>query len=148
MAARKRSKRPASIKGLSVSPLGNITARNLARLKGLSELSASKLDVLAERIASAALENARRYTARTTLAKACISCCPASPGLPASTGKANESFWKCWGPAMLQVFPPLLPDVRHNIRCQAFTDCQLGLISPKELVEDIVGLPFGDRCCD
>jgi hypothetical protein len=61
MAARKRSKRPASIKGLSVSPPRNITARNLARLKGLSELSAGKLGVLAERIA------VRRFRKRSAI---------------------------------------------------------------------------------
>src|SRR5260370_9685492 len=61
MAPRKRCKRPASIRGLSVSPPGNITARNLARLKGLSELRVSKLDVLAERIA------VRRFRKRSAI---------------------------------------------------------------------------------
>src|SRR6266849_7232701 len=61
MAPRKRSKRPATIKDLSVSTPGNITAQNLARLKGLSELSAGKLEVLAERIA------VRRFRKRSAI---------------------------------------------------------------------------------
>jgi hypothetical protein len=51
MAPRKRSKRPASIKGLSVSPPSNITAQNLAAIEGPFGTGAGKLEVLAERIA-------------------------------------------------------------------------------------------------
>lgn len=59
-------------------------------------------------------------------------------------GKGERILLEVLGPGDVTGIPSLLPDVRHHIRCEAFTDCQLGLISPKELVEDIVGLPFGD----
>src|SRR5260370_26245353 len=58
--------------------------------------------------------------------------------------KGERILLEVLGPGDVAGIPSLLPDVRHNIRFEAFTDCQLGLISPKELVEDIVGLPFGD----
>jgi len=144
MAPRKRSKRPASIKGLAVSPLGNITAQNLARLKGLSELSAGKLEVLAERIA------VRRFRKRSAIyredhvGEGMYIMLSGIARLTCLNRKGERVLLEVLGPGDVAGIPSLLPDVRHNIRCEAFTDCQLGLISPKELVEDIVGLPFGD----
>ena len=38
--------------------------------------------------------------------------------------------------------PSLLPDIHHQLSCEAFTDCQIGLISPSGLVEGIVGIPL------
>jgi len=38
--------------------------------------------------------------------------------------------------------PSLLPDIHHNLWCEAFTNCQIGLISPRELVEGVIGIPL------
>jgi len=36
--------------------------------------------------------------------------------------------------------PSLLPDVRHTLQCEAFTECRVGIIAPEELVESIMKL--------
>lgn len=46
------------------------------------------------------------------------------------------------GPGDVVGIPSLLPDLRQNLRCEAFTDCQVGRIAPKTLVEDVIGVPF------
>src|SRR5229473_999745 len=144
MAPRKRSKRPASIRGLSVSPPGNITARNLARLKGLSELSVSKLDVLAEQIAVRRFRKRSAIYVEDHVGEGMYIMLSGIARLTCLNRKGERILLEVLGPGDVAGIPSLLPDVRHNIRFEAFTDCQLGLISPKELVEDIVGLPFGD----
>ncbi|MGH7814545.1 MAG: helix-turn-helix domain-containing protein [Candidatus Binataceae bacterium] len=40
------------------------------------------------------------------------------------------------------MIPSLLPDIHHKLACEAFTNCQMGLISPHKLVEGVVGIPF------
>ena len=37
--------------------------------------------------------------------------------------------------------PPLLPDVRHSLECEAFTDCEIGVLSADAMVET-VGLEY------
>ncbi len=46
------------------------------------------------------------------------------------------------GPGDVIEIPSLLPDIHHKLSCEAFTDCQIGLISPSEMVEGIVGIPL------
>lgn len=36
--------------------------------------------------------------------------------------------------------PSLLPDVRHTLQCEAFTECRVGMIAPEELLESIMRL--------
>jgi hypothetical protein len=36
--------------------------------------------------------------------------------------------------------PSLPPDIHHKLSLEAFTNCQIGLVSPSELVEGIVGI--------
>jgi CRP/FNR family transcriptional regulator, cyclic AMP receptor protein len=56
------------------------------------------------------------------------------------SGKRN--LLEVLGPGDVIEIPSLLPDIHHNLSFEAFSDCQLGLISPKELVEGIIGIPF------
>jgi hypothetical protein len=127
MAARKRSKRPASIKGLSVSPPRNITARNLARLKGLSELSAGKLDVLAERIAVRRFRKRSAIYSEDHVGEGMYIMLSGIARLTCLNRKGERILLEVLGPGDVVGIPSLLPDVRHNIRCEAFTDCQLDL---------------------
>ncbi len=46
------------------------------------------------------------------------------------------------GPGDVIEIPSLLPDIHHSLRCEAFTNCQIGLISPRQLVEGVVGIPL------
>jgi ribosomal protein L16 Arg81 hydroxylase len=46
------------------------------------------------------------------------------------------------GPGDVIEIPSLLPDIHHKLSLEAFTNCQIGLVSPSELVEGIVGIPL------
>jgi CRP/FNR family transcriptional regulator, cyclic AMP receptor protein len=46
------------------------------------------------------------------------------------------------GPGDMVGIPSLLPEIRQNLRCEASTECEIGRIAPKTLVEEVLGLPF------
>jgi CRP/FNR family cyclic AMP-dependent transcriptional regulator len=56
--------------------------------------------------------------------------------------KGKRNLLEVLGPGDVIQIPSLLPDIRHNLTCETFTDCQIGLIGPTALVEGIVGIPF------
>jgi CRP-like cAMP-binding protein len=45
------------------------------------------------------------------------------------------------GPGDVVCIPTLLPDVRHSLECEAFTECEIGELSAEALVET-VGLEY------
>ena len=56
--------------------------------------------------------------------------------------KGKRNLLEVLGPGDVIQIPSLLPDIRHKLTCETFTDCQIGLIGPAVLVEGIVGIPF------
>jgi CRP/FNR family transcriptional regulator len=56
--------------------------------------------------------------------------------------KRERNLLEVLGPGDVIEIPSLLPDIHHKLTCEAFTDCQIGLISPTALVEGVVGIPF------
>ncbi|MGA7869964.1 MAG: Crp/Fnr family transcriptional regulator [Candidatus Binatus sp.] len=56
--------------------------------------------------------------------------------------KRKRNLLEVLGPGDVIEIPSLLPDIHHKLTCETFTDCQIGLISPSELVEGIVGIPL------
>ncbi len=56
--------------------------------------------------------------------------------------KRERNLLEVLGPGDVIEIPSLLPDIHHQLTCEAFTDCQIGLISPPALVEGVVGIPF------
>lgn len=56
--------------------------------------------------------------------------------------KGKPILFEVLGPGDVIQIPLLLPDTRHKLTCEAFKDCQIGLINPTALVEGVVGIPF------
>lgn len=56
--------------------------------------------------------------------------------------KGERNLLEVLGPGDVIQIPVLLPDIRHKLTCEAFKDCQIGLINPTALVEGVVGIPF------
>jgi len=54
---------------------------------------------------------------------------------------AFTAGWEVLGPGDVICIPTLLPDVRHSLECEAFTECQVGVLSAQALVET-VGLQY------
>lgn len=55
--------------------------------------------------------------------------------------KGKRNLLEVLGPGDVIQIPSTLPDIRHKLTCETFTDCQIGLIAPAALVEGIVGIP-------
>lgn len=47
------------------------------------------------------------------------------------------------GPGDVICIPSLLPDLRHSLECEAFTECEIGVLSAEALVET-VGLQYAE----
>ena len=45
------------------------------------------------------------------------------------------------GPGDVVCIPTLLPDLRHSLECEAFTECEVGVLTAQALVET-VGLEY------
>lgn len=56
--------------------------------------------------------------------------------------KGKRNLLEVLGPGDVIQIPSLLPDIRHKLTCEAFSECRIGLIGPTPLVEGIVGIPY------
>jgi CRP-like cAMP-binding protein len=115
----------------------------LANLRGLAGLPRRKLQILADRVVIRTFARdvviheagqARHYMYILFSGIARLTCV---------NRKGNRVLLEVLGPGDVVAVPSLLPYVRSDLRFRAFTDCQIGLLTAKRLVQDIVGLPFG-----
>ena len=56
--------------------------------------------------------------------------------------KRERVLLEVLGPGDVICIPTLLPDVRHSLECDAFTDCEVGVLTAQALVETS-GLEYG-----
>ena len=53
-----------------------------------------------------------------------------------SVNRKNERvLLEVLGPGDVVCIPTLLPDLRHSLECEAFTECEIGVLSAQALVE-------------
>jgi CRP/FNR family transcriptional regulator, cyclic AMP receptor protein len=119
-----------------------VSAQDLAKLKGLAGLSLRKLEALRARM------RIRQFSKRSIVYKegeaddAVYILLSGIARLVFVNRKRERNLLEVLGPGDVIEIPSLLPDIHHKLTCEAFTDCQIGLISPTALVEGIVGIPF------
>jgi CRP/FNR family transcriptional regulator, cyclic AMP receptor protein len=119
-----------------------VSAQDLAKLKGLAGLSLRKLEALRARM------RIRQFSRRSIVYKegesddAVYILLSGIARLVFVNRKGERNLLEVLGPGDVIEIPSLLPDIHHKLTCEAFTDCQIGLISPTALVEGIVGIPF------
>ena len=118
-------------------------AQTLATSRGLAGLPARKLQILAERITirmfqrDAIIHEASQATHHMYILLSGVA------RLTCLNRKGQRVLLEVLGPGDVVGIPSLLPYVRSDLRFHAFTDCQVGVLTTKKLVEDVVGLPFG-----
>ena len=140
---------PRSSRGKSVRKSGArppqpraVSAQDLAKLKGLAGLSLRKLESLRARM------RIRQFSKRSIIYKegdaddAVYILLLGIARLVFVNRKGERNLLEVLGPGDVIEIPSLLPDVHHKLTCEAFMDCQIGLISPTALVEGVVGIPF------
>src|ERR1700730_2946999 len=140
---------PRSSHGKSVRQSGarppqprQVSAQDLAKLKGLAGLSLRKLEALRARM------RIRQFSRRSIVYKegesddAVYILLSGIARLVCLNRKRKRNLLEVLGPGDVIEIPSLLPDIHHKLSCETFTDCQIGLIGPSELVEGIVGIPL------
>lgn len=117
---------------------------DLARFRNFSGLSPRKLGILSSRI------SVRRSEAQSVIFR------EGQPGdnvyimlsgvarVTCLNFKGERVLLEFLGPGDLIGIHHLLPAICRDLQCDALTDCQLGLIGLRELVEDIVGISISD----
>ena len=119
-----------------------VSVQDLAKLQGLAGLSSRKLEALRARM------RIRQFSKRTVVYKegesddAVYIVLSGIARLVCLNRKRERNLLEVLGPGDVIEIPSLLPDIHHNLTCETFTDCQIGLIGPTALVEGIVGIPF------
>jgi CRP/FNR family transcriptional regulator, cyclic AMP receptor protein len=113
-------------------------------LQGLAGLSVRKLEALRARM------KIRQFPKRSVIYKegesddAVYILVSGIARLVCLNRKGERNLLEVLGPGDVIQIPSLLPDIHHKLTCEAFTDCQIGLISPTALVEGVVDIPFRD----
>ena len=119
-----------------------ISVQDLGKLEGLAGLPLRKLEALRARI------TVRQFSKRSIIyeegqsADAVYVVISGIARLVCLSRKRKRNLLEVLGPGDVIEIPSLLPDIHHRLSCEAFTDCQIGQISPSELVEGVVGIPF------
>lgn len=115
----------------------------LAGVKGLAGLPREKLTVLAERM------RVRHFEGRTVIHREGDTRGGYAYILLSGIGrltclgrKGGRVLLEVLGPGDIVGLPSLMPYARQDVRCEAFTACQVGKIALKRLVEEVIGLPF------
>jgi CRP/FNR family transcriptional regulator, cyclic AMP receptor protein len=121
-----------------------VIPQNLAKLKDLAELSPDRLLALTNRISVHRFAKRSLIYREGQLGDGLYIMLFGIAKLTCLNRKGERVLLEVLGPGDVVGIPSLMPDVRHQLRCEAFTDCRLGLLGVKELVEGVVGLPFGD----
>jgi len=119
-----------------------ISAQDLAKLEGLAGLPSRKLEALRARM------TVRQFSKRSIIyeegqsERAVYVVLSGIARLVCLSRKRERNLLEILGPGDVIEIPSLLPDIHHKLSLEAFTNCQIGLVSPSELVEGIVGIPL------
>lgn len=121
-----------------------VSAQDLARLTGLAGLPLRKLEALRARM------RVLRFSKRSIIYEEGSSehvvyvVLAGIARLTCLSRNRKRNLLEVLGPGDVIEIPSLLPDIHHNLRCDAFTNCEIGLISPSKLVEGVVGISLRD----
>jgi CRP/FNR family transcriptional regulator len=117
--------------------------KTLAKLKGLAGLPRNKLPILADRMAI------RHFDKRTIIHRdgqtkvGYVYILLSGIGrLTCVNRRGGRVLLEVLGPGDIVGIPSLLPYARQNVSCEAFTACEVGKITLRSLVEEVVGVPF------
>jgi CRP/FNR family transcriptional regulator len=116
---------------------------DLAFVKGLTGLSSEQLSALGGQL------RVRRFRQRALVYSGrqsgdAIHVMLSGIARITSVNRKNERvLLEVLGPGDVICIPSLLPDLRHSLECEAFTECEIGVLSAEALVET-VGLQYGE----
>ena len=119
-----------------------VSAQDLGKLQGLAGLSLRKLEALRAKMRVRQFSRHSIFYKEGESEDAVYIMLSGIARLICLNRKQERNLLEVLGPGDVIQIPSLLPDIHHKLSCEAFKDCQIGLINPTALVEGIVGIPF------
>jgi CRP-like cAMP-binding protein len=118
--------------------------RNLRGLKNISWLSSRQLNRLAGTLAMNAVEKREIIIDDRHSPDSAYVLLSGVARITCRNRKGDRTLVIMVAPGMIPGFPPPVPGISYNFRCEAVTDCQIGTIDLKSLIEISLGISSED----
>src|SRR3984957_8042372 len=118
--------------------------RRLRGLKNLSWLSARKLNQLAAALVVSKVEKREVIITDKSPPEAAYVLLSGIARITCRNRKGDRSLVIVLAPGMIPGFPPPVPGISYNFRCEAVTECQIGTIDLESFVEISLGVASDD----
>jgi len=118
--------------------------RRLRGLKNISWLSARQLNRLAAALTVSTIEKREIIIDEKYLPDAAYVLLTGVARITCRNRKGDRILVIMVAPGMIPGFPPPVPGISYNFRCEAVTECQIGTIELKAFVEISLGIASDD----
>ena len=125
----------------AVRPAGILILRGLANL---SWLSSSKLTRLADALVVSKVEKRHVIISEKSSPEAAYILLSGIARITCRNRKGDRTLVIMVAPGMIPGFPPPVPGISYNFRCEAVTECHIGTIDLKSFVEISLGVASDD----
>src|SRR6202158_5883942 len=125
--------------------------RNLRGLKNSSWLSARQLNRLAAALAISAVEKREIIIDDKHSPESAYVLLSGVARITCRNRKGDRTLVIMVAPGMIPGFPPPVPGISYNFRCEAITLCQVGTIGLETFIEISLGIgseEFKRKCCN
>src|ERR1700728_397890 len=127
-----------------MAAMGASGIRKLRGLKNLSWLSARQLTRLSAALLVSTVEKREVIISENSAPEAAYVLLSGVARITCRNRKGDRSLVIMVAPGMIPGFPPPVPGISYNFRCEAVTDCQIGTIDLKTFVEISLGVASDD----
>src|SRR6202795_5079088 len=118
--------------------------RNLRGLKNISWLSSRQLNRLAGALSVSAVEKREIIIDEKHSPESAYILLSGVARISCRNRKGDRTLVIMVAPGMIPGFPPPVPGISYNFRCEAITDCQIGIIDLKTFIEISLGIASED----
>jgi CRP-like cAMP-binding protein len=118
--------------------------RTLRGLKNISWLSSRQLTRLATALAISTVEKREIIIAEKHSPESSYVLLSGIARITCRNRKGDRTLVIMVAPGMIPGFPPPVPGISYNFRCEAVTECQIGTVDLKKFVEISLGIASDD----
>jgi CRP-like cAMP-binding protein len=127
-----------------MSPARSNGIRSLRGLKNISWLSSRQLNRLANALTTSTVERREIIIDEKHSPDAAFVLLSGVARITCRNRKGDRILVIMVAPGMIPGFPPPVPGISYNFRCEAITDCQIGTIPLEAFVEISLGIASAD----
>jgi CRP-like cAMP-binding protein len=118
--------------------------RNLHGLKNISWLSSRQINRLADALSMSAVEKREIIIDDKHSPESAYILLSGVARITCRNRKGDRTLVIIVAPGMIPGFPPPVPGISYNFRCEAITECQVGTIDLKTFIEISLGISSED----